>query len=128
MTVITGPIFAKNDPVYQNDRMDYSVRCPLQFWKVCVLIREDGTPSATAFVLGQEEIKDLPGFEETFDVAATQIKIADLERRTGLDFGELKNHDHFAEGGAPGTLELPTGLEGVTQSAKIIRAPDDIVV
>src|SRR5262249_3569721 len=40
MVVITGPLFASNDPVYKNDQMTYSVRCPLQFWKVCVLIRQ----------------------------------------------------------------------------------------
>jgi endonuclease G len=128
MTVITGPLFASNDPVYKNDRMTYSVRCPLQFWKVCVLVRQDGSPSATGFVLGQEDIKDLPGFEEAFDVAATQIKIADLEQRTGLDFGDIKQFDHFAEGGPPGTLELPAGPDGRTRRAKVIRAGADIVV
>ena len=70
MMVITGPLFSSNDPVYKNDRMNYSVRCPLQFWKVCVLIRQDDTPAATGFVLGQEDIQSLPGFEEAFDVAA----------------------------------------------------------
>ena len=88
LVVITGPLFAANDPIYKNDRMNYSVRCPLQFWKICVLIRRDGTPSATGFVLGQEDIQNLPGFEEAFDVAATQIRVADLEERTGLDFGD----------------------------------------
>jgi endonuclease G len=128
LTVITGPLFAANDPVYKNDSMNYSVRCPMQFWKVCVLVREDGSAAATGFILGQDEIKDLPGFEETFDVAATQIKIADLEKRTGLSFGDLKNHDHFAQGGAPGSLEAPTAVEGVTQTVKPIRDAGDIVI
>ncbi|MGY4172659.1 DNA/RNA non-specific endonuclease [Bradyrhizobium sp. USDA 4529] len=126
MTVVTGPIFASNDPVYKNDRMDYSVRCPLQFWKVCVLIRQDDSPSATAFVLGQEDIADLSGFEEAFDVAATQITLSDLERRTGLDFGHIKDHDHFAQGGQPGTLEVP--VVGQTMRLKIIRSGADIVM
>jgi endonuclease G len=128
LVVITGPLFAANDPIYKNDRMDYSVRCPLQFWKICVLIRRDGTPSATGFVLGQEDIQSLPGFEEAFDVAATQIRIADLEERTGLDFGNIKKFDHFAAGGVTGTLELPGGLEGVARRAKIVRNGSDIVV
>ena len=127
MMVITGPLFSSNDPVYKNDRMNYSVRCPLQFWKVCVLIRQDDTPSATGFVLGQEDIQDLPGFEAVFDVAATQIKIADLEKKTGLDFGRLREFDHFAEGGAPGTLEAVTGT-GERRSIKVIRSGADIVV
>jgi len=127
LIVITGPLFAANDPVYKNDRMNYSVRCPLQFWKICVLIRRDGTPSATGFVLGQEDIQNLPGFEEAFDVAATQIRVADLEERTGLDFGDIKKFDHFAAGGVPGTLELPS-IEGIVQRAKIVRNGSDIVV
>jgi endonuclease G len=125
LVVITGPLFAGNDPVYKNDRMNYSVRCPLQFWKICVLIRRDGTPSATAFVLGQEDIQNLPGFEEAFDVAATQIRLADLEERTGLDFGDIKKFDHFAAGGTPGTLELPGGA---ARRAKVVRNGSDIVV
>jgi endonuclease G, mitochondrial len=128
LVVITGPLFAANDPVYKNDRMNYSVRCPLQFWKVCVLIKQDGTPSATGFVLGQEDIQNLPGFEEAFDVAAAQIGLADLEERTGLDFGNIKKFDHFAAGGSPGTLELPGGVEGVTRRARIVRNGSDIVV
>jgi endonuclease G, mitochondrial len=128
MTVITGPLFAPQDPVYQNDKMDYSVRCPLQYWKVCVLVRDDGSVSATAFLLNQSEIQDLPGFEETFDVAATQVKVSDLESKTKLSFGDLNQHDHFAQGGAPGTLEAPTGLEGQTQTVKLIFHPSDIVV
>jgi len=127
MTVITGPLFSSTDPVYKNDRMNYSVRCPLQFWKVCVLIRQDDTPAATGFVLGQEDIQSLPGFEAVFDVAATQIKIADLEKKTGLDFGRLRDIDHFAQGGAPGTLELPTAA-GASQTVKVIRSGADIVI
>ena len=127
MTVITGPLFSSNDPVYKNDRMNYSVRCPLQFWKVCALIRQDDTPAATGFVLGQEDIQSLPGFEEAFDVAAAQIRIVDLEKRTGLDFGRLRDFDHFAEGGAPGTLEVPTAA-GANQRIKVIRGGEDIVI
>jgi endonuclease G, mitochondrial len=125
---ITGPLFGPHDPVYKNDCMNYTVRCPLQFWKVCVLIRENGTPSATAFMLGQEEIKDLSGFEEAFDVAATQIKIADLEGQTRLDFGDLRNHDHFAEGGPPGTIEGVAGTTGATKGGRMIQSFTDVVV
>jgi endonuclease G, mitochondrial len=127
MTVITGPLFAPHDPVYRNDKMDYSVRCPLQYWKVCVVIRDNGSVSVTAFLLNQSEIQDLPGFEETFDVAATQVKISDLANKTKLSFGDLNKHDHFAQGGSTGTLETPTGLEGETQTVKLIFHLTDIV-
>ena len=125
MTVITGPVMSDKDPVYRNEKMSYSVRCPLEFWKVCVLIRENGTPSATAFVLGQDEIKDLPGFEETFDVGATQITIAELEKKIGLIFGGLKRYDHFAQGGAAGTLEA---VGSAQFPRRRILDPGDIVV
>ena len=128
MIVITGPLFGAHDPVYKNDRMNYSVRCPLQFWKVCVLIREsDSKPSATAFILGQDEIKDLPGFEEAFDVAATQITIAELEKQTGLDFGDLRDHDHFAQTG-PGTLESPPGTSRAGKTGQHIGSFSQIHV
>jgi endonuclease G, mitochondrial len=129
MIVLTGPLFSASDPMYKNDKMNYSVRCPLQFWKVCVLIRQkDNTPSATAFILRQDEIKDLPGFEEALDVAATQIKIADLEKRTGLRFGDLKDHDHFAGGGATGTLEGLAGSSSATIEGRLILKNADVVV
>jgi len=126
MCVITGPIFKRTDNVYQNEFMDYSVRIPLRFWKVCVLERADGTLAATAFVLDQEDVTELPGFEEKFDVGAAQVTIADLEKRTGLDFGGLKAHDHFAATGAIGALEIdrPDGK----QRMKPIEDYSDIVV
>jgi endonuclease G, mitochondrial len=127
MTVITGPLFADNDPVYRNARMDYSVRCPLQFWKVCILVREDGTPSATGFILGQEEIARLAGFTEAFDVAAAQVTIAELAERTGLNFGALKEYDHFALSG-PGTLERTSSGAGTRKPINPIRVGADIFI
>jgi endonuclease G, mitochondrial len=126
MIVITGPVFAANDPIYKNDAMDYSVRCPLQFWKVCVLVREDGRAAATAFLLGQNEITDLPGFEESFDVGVTQITIAKLQKKTGLTFGELARHDHFARSG-PGSLESAESA-AYSGEARVIREPGDICI
>jgi endonuclease G len=126
MVVMTGPIFKKADPVYRNKHMDYSIRVPLSFWKVCTLVRPDGTLAATAFVLGQPDIAQLPGFEERFDVGAAQITVADLEKRTGLDFGSLKDHDPFSANGIPGTLEAMVGDE--TQKVKPLMDPTEIII
>jgi len=128
MSVFTGPVFKKNDPVYRNKHMDYSIRIPLQFWKVCVLIREDETLAATGFLLGQPDITDLPGFEEKFDVTAVQVTIKHLEALTRLDFGKLTTHDHFAKGGEPGTLEVFT--EGVDEKQRVLplESVEQIVV
>lgn len=125
--VITGPVFADTDPMYRNEHMNYFVPVPLKFWKVCGLVREDGTLSATAFVLGQDDIARLPGFEEAFDVIATQVSIADVEAMTGLTFPVLRDHDHFAEGGTPGTLEIDRGGAGKRRVIPI-RTFEDIVV
>lgn len=126
MVVITGPIFGMHDPVYRNPDMDYAIRIPVEFWKVCALIRQDGSLAATGFVLGQRDVTDLPGFEEAFDVTAVQVTLADLAKRTGLHFGMLTKHDHFAAGGAPGTLEVqrPEGRQRV----KPLRSFEDVVI
>jgi endonuclease G len=73
MVVFTGPVLKDTDPKYRNEFMDYTTRIPVAFWKVCCLRRGDGSLSATAFTLGQEDITDLPGFEEKFDVTAAQV-------------------------------------------------------
>jgi endonuclease G len=94
----------------------------LEFWKVCALVREDDTLSATAFILSQDDITSLPGFEAFLDVKEVQTTIKDIEQRTGLRFPVLRDNDHLAEGGAPGTLEL----DG--QTVIPLRSYDDIVV
>lgn len=127
IVVITGPIFKDNDPVYRNPRMKYSVRVPIDFWKVCAIIREDNSLAATGFVLSQEDITELPGFEELFDVTEVQVTIKEIEQRTGLKFPVLRANDHFAAGGDPGTLEI-AGPGGGKRRVKPIRSYEDIVV
>jgi endonuclease G, mitochondrial len=122
ISVITGPIFKASDPKYQNDEMEKPVRIPLEFWKVCALVREDGTLSATAFILSQADVTSLAGFEAFLDVKEVQTTIRDVEKRTGLTFPVLRDHDHLGEGGALGTLEL----DGDTVIP--LRSYDDIVV
>ena len=128
MVVFTGPVLKNTDPKYRNEFMDYIARIPLAFWKVCVLRRADGSLSATAFTLGQEDITNLAGFEEKFDVSAAQVTLADLEHLTGLDFGVLIQHDHFGAGGGSGTLEISEGSGGDSRKIKPILDYEDIVV
>jgi endonuclease G, mitochondrial len=122
MSVFTGPIFGASDPNYKNPEMSTPVRIPLEFWKVCALIREDGTLSATAFILSQEDITSLDGFEAFLDVKEVQTTIKNVEERTGLQFPVLRDHDHVAAGGALGTLEL------AGQTVIPLRTYEDIVV
>ncbi len=127
MIVFTGPVLKSTDPKYHNPAMNYTTQVPLAFWKVCCLKRQDGSLAATAFTLGQEDITELPGFEEKFDVTAAQVTLAHLQQLTGLKFGVLTQHDHFAQGGHPGTLEIDTSTAG-KQKIKPIRDYSDIVV
>ena len=55
------------------------------------------------------------------------MTIAELETLTGLDFGVLTQHDHFAQGGDPGTLEIATP-DGGKRRIKPIEDFTDIVV
>lgn len=122
VSVFTGPIFKSSDPKYKNKEMEKPVRIPLDFWKVCALIREDGTLSATAFILSQDDITALPGFEAFLDVTEVQTTIHEVEKRTGLTFPVLRDNDHLAAGGDLGTLEI----EG--QKVIPLTSLDDIVV
>jgi hypothetical protein len=119
--------YSKTTPKYRNEFMDYTARIPLAFWKVCCLRRADGSLAATAFTLRQEDITDLPGFEELLDVTTAQVTLAHLENLTGFKFGDLTQHDHFGAGGDPGTLEISAPGEE-RRTIKPIRDYTDIVV
>jgi endonuclease G len=50
VSVVTGPVLAEDDDPYRG------VRLPRQFWKVVAMVKADGTLSATAYLLSQEEL------------------------------------------------------------------------
>ena len=110
INVLNGPIFSDDDRPY---REGFFV--PKEFWKVIVVRADDGRPRALAFRLSQaEQIADLA--RERFapadlaGYAPFQIRIADLERATGLDFGLLKDWDPLDE--ASGARENVRAREG----------------
>jgi hypothetical protein len=59
MTVTTGPCFARYVPVYQNDKMNYSVRRSSKYWKVCVLVRNDGVLAEIQLRPAHQPLDDL---------------------------------------------------------------------
>ena len=127
IVVVTGPIFDDADPVYGNEFMNYTIPIPTRLWKLCAIVRPDGSLSGTAFVLAQEDVHQVPGFQEALDVAAVQITVKDLEQRTGLTFEVFRDHDHLADGGAAGTLEV-FGQDGTKLPVNPLQSLDDIVV
>src|SRR4029453_16157013 len=96
--VFTGPIFAADDPEHKG------VQVPKRFWKVAAFVRTDGTMGACGFLVSQEELLSAMGLEATAaeQVARTfQVRIAEIERLTKLDFGGLRTMDTLKGGGGP---------------------------
>lgn len=89
LCVFNGPILRRDDPIYRN------VAIPREFWKVVACMGDSGSLRALAFKLSQADlIREVP--EEEFQAGPYQpfqIKIADLEHDTDLDFGDLHKFD-----------------------------------
>lgn len=97
VTVFTGPIFRSDDMIYRG------VQIPVEFWKVAVMIKEDGNLSATAYLQSQKNLID--NLEFAYGKYKTyQVPVSKIEALTGHDFGELRNHDPIAQ------LESTIGL------------------
>lgn len=87
ISVFTGPVFRPNDKV------QYGVKIPEQFWKVIVFIHDEtGELSATGYMMSQEE--HMPDVEFVFgEFGTAQVSIASIEKKTGLSFGRLSSLD-----------------------------------
>jgi endonuclease G, mitochondrial len=94
--VYTGPVFAADDPLYRG------VRLPRSFWKVVAAGTEESKLHATAYLLAQEDlVEHFEGVveEPPFGAYRTyQTSVRDIEASTGLDFGELRDHDPYEQG------------------------------
>ncbi len=89
-SIFTGPVFADDDDMYRG------VKLPRQFWKVAVMVKSDGTLSATGYLLSQEELIRGLESEEEFNYGAYktfQVKVSKVEELTGLSFGPLPASD-----------------------------------
>ncbi|PXW17078.1 endonuclease G [Chryseobacterium sp. CBTAP 102] len=93
VSVFTGPVFSEDDIPYRG------VLLPLQFWKVAVMIKADGTPSVSGYMLKQpENIEDFrnkegireDGFGQFKTYQVPLQKIADL---TGIAFNDYNEFD-----------------------------------
>ena len=89
VSVLSGPVLDDNDPQYRG------VALPLQYWKVVAMMRKDGKPSVTAYLLSQESLLDefrtarTPGtLPESFSYGAYrtfQVPVKRIAGLTGLD-------------------------------------------
>ncbi|MDG3002823.1 DNA/RNA non-specific endonuclease [Paludisphaera mucosa] len=116
LSIFNGPVFRPSDRKYRG------VLLPREFWKAVVFADDEGRPAATAFILTQAElIQDL---QEEFTVGeykAVQVRIADLEARTGLDFGPASGWDVLEQEGAE---ERFTG----DSAAVVLESLSDVVL
>lgn len=89
VSVLSGPVLDDDDPQYRG------VALPLQFWKIVAMMRTDGKPSVTAYLLSQESLLDEFRTEEvsgmlpeSFSYGAYrtfQVPVRRIESLTGLD-------------------------------------------
>ncbi len=89
VSVLSGPVLDEADPLYRG------VALPLQYWKVVSMVRTDGKPSVTAYLLSQESLLDefrierAPGaLPESFSYGAYrtfQVPVRRIADLTGLD-------------------------------------------
>lgn len=92
VSIFTGPVFCDSDRVYGGAQI------PSQFWKVAVMVKGGTELSATAYLQTQEDLiggnlEFVYGKFETYQVPVEQI-----EKLTGLNFGELQKADPLAAG------------------------------
>lgn len=88
-SVFTGPVFGERDIRYRGALI------PRAFWKVVAFLDDSGRPSATAYLVDQnDELADLSaafGEYKTY-----QRSVRGIEAMTGLSFGRLSQYDGFS--------------------------------
>lgn len=90
VNVFTGPVFTDDDLEYRGALV------PLSFWKVVAIVKDDGTPSATAYQVKQD--KELEELEFVFAGYKTyQVSIKEVMELTGIDFSALLEFDGFSQ-------------------------------
>ncbi|HSD37226.1 MAG TPA: DNA/RNA non-specific endonuclease [Rhodocyclaceae bacterium] len=110
--IMTGPILAEDDPVWARyDKVQY----PVRFWKVVAAVSATGKLFATAYILDQSAVIAEFGIEAApvvpfGDYMHFQVKIAEVERLTGLKFQS-------------GMANAPKSLSDVDPLAKLTPRP-----
>jgi len=111
VTVFSGPVFRESDREYRGARI------PEAFWKVIAFLSEDGSPSATAYII--EQALELGQLEATYGAFKTyQCSVCSIEEHTGIDFGSLHDFDGFSN---------EENATGVTVR-KVVNGAEDILV
>ena len=98
VSVFSGPVFRDDDMIY---RQKYQI--PAEFWKVVVMVKKNGKLSATAYLQTQKNM--IVNLEFAYGEYKTyQVPIRNIEKLTGLDFGNLHKFDPISNIEASGLL------------------------
>jgi endonuclease G, mitochondrial len=90
LSVFTGPVLDPDDPPHAAFP---EFRIPRRFWKVVAVLPESrDSLSALAFVLSQAELIETV-VAAPADAKDFQVSVAEVERLTELDFGDLREFD-----------------------------------
>jgi len=102
VSVFTGPVFKKNDPVL------LGVKIPITFWKIVAFIHDDtGRLAAAAYRDSQAEF--VPSADVAFvfgKYKEMQVTVRAIEKMTGLKFGPLASADVLASADANFALHV----------------------
>lgn len=106
VSVFTGPVFRSDDMIYRG-----KFKIPAEFWKVAVIIKDDGNMSATAYLQTQKNM--IENLEFAYGEYKTyQVPVSRIEEITGLDFGNLTNFDPIAKIESSGmVIETPENIK-----------------
>ena len=106
VSVFTGTVFSDQDIPYNG------VLLPLQFFKIAAVIKRDGTPSVTGYLLSQQkEIEDMAddrGLISDHGFAAYktfQVPLSKIEALTGIHLKPYYQYDPAFNSGNRGILE-----------------------
>jgi endonuclease G len=99
-----------------DDDLCRGVKLPRQFWKVAVMVKGDGTLSATAYLLSQERLIANLESAEPFSYGAYrtfQVPVKQIEALTALSFGALVDADPLGRMESTGVLHEITSAQSL---------------
>jgi endonuclease G len=123
----TGPVFSDDDPPWRTEVIE-DFKVPMRFWKI-VAWAEDGALRSFAMLADQKPVLDAIGelpeaatAEEAFD-QISRVKdflstIAEVERLTGLNFGEAVRDGDIRAGERAHEVIQPDEIEATLSSRR----------
>jgi endonuclease G, mitochondrial len=102
VSVFTGSVFSEADIPYDG------VLLPLQFWKIAAVIKSDGSPSVSGYLLSQEDLvngmpKDRSIEDDGFGAYRTfQVPLTKIAEMTGINLEPFFKYDPLSKTGERG--------------------------